>query len=71
MGDLTLCMLGTCQTVLSTADFFFFKTSVFKNSLRNAIKVSNSLDPDQARQYVGPGLGPDCLQALTKVDTSR
>ena len=25
------------------------------------IKVANSLDPDQARQYVGPDLDPNCL----------
>ena len=24
--------------------------------------MSNSLDPDQARHYVGPDLGPNCLQ---------
>ena len=28
----------------------------------NTIRVSNSLDPDQARHYVGPDLGPNCLQ---------
>ena len=25
------------------------------------ITFANSLDPDQARQYVGPGLDPNCL----------
>ena len=33
--------------------------------------MSNSLDPDQARRNVGPGLGPDCLQRLPADDTSR
>ena len=33
----------------------FFKT----------IRVSNSLDPDQARHFVGPDLGPNCLQRLS------
>ena len=28
----------------------------------NTIKVSNSLDPDQARHFVRPDLGPNCLQ---------
>ena len=28
----------------------------------NTIQVSNSLDPDQARHFVGPDLGPNCLQ---------
>ena len=26
----------------------------------NTIRVSNSLDPDQARRCVGPDLGPNC-----------
>ena len=26
------------------------------------MRVSNSLDPDQARHFVGPDLGPNCLQ---------
>ena len=36
--------------------------------------MSNSFDQDQARHYVWPGLGPNCLnicQQTTKVDTSR
>ena len=41
-----------------------------KKSLRNTIRVSNSLDPDQARHFVGPGLGPSCLQSLSTDDTS-
>ena len=31
----------------------------------NTIRVSNSLDPDQARHFVGPDLGPNCLQWLS------
>ena len=31
----------------------------------NTIRVSNSLDPDQARRFVGPDLGPNCLQRLS------
>ena len=34
--------------------------------------MSNSaLDPDQARPFVGPDLGPSCLQRLSEDDTSR
>ena len=33
--------------------------------------MSNNLDPDQARHFVGPDLGPDCLQRLSADDTSR
>ena len=32
---------------------------------RNIIKVSNSLDPDQAQYYVGPNQGPNYLQMLS------
>ena len=32
---------------------------------------SVSLDPDQARLFVGPDLGPNCLQRLFADDTSR
>ena len=31
----------------------------------NTTRVSNSLDPDQARLFVGPDLGPNCLQRLS------
>ena len=33
--------------------------------------MSNSLDPDQARRFVGPDLGPNCLQRLSADDTIR
>ena len=33
--------------------------------------MSNSLDPDQARHFVGPDMGPNYLQRLSTVDTSR
>ena len=55
---------------LSSADFF--KINFFlKNSFRNTISLSNSLDPDQARHFVGPDLGPKCLQRLSADDTRR
>ena len=31
----------------------------------NTIRVSKSLDPVQARHFVGPNLGPSCLQRLS------
>ena len=40
----------------------FFKITFSKNSLRNTIGVSNSLNTDQARHFVGPDVGPNCLQ---------
>ena len=33
--------------------------------------MSNSLDPDQANNFVGPDLDPNCLQRLSAEDTSR
>ena len=41
--------------------WIFFKT----------IRASNSLDPDQARHFDGPDLGPNCLQRLSADDKSR
>ena len=54
--------------------FFFSKSTFSKNSFRSIIRVSNSLDPDQAGQFVGPNLGPNCLQRSPEGkadDTSR
>ena len=28
------------------------------------VRVSNDLDPDQDLRYIGPGLGPNCLQRI-------
>ena len=33
--------------------------------------MSNKLDPDQARQNVGPDLGPNCLQKISADDSQR
>ena len=42
-----------------------------KNSFRYANRVSNSLDSDQARCFVRPDLGSNCLQRLSADDTYR
>ena len=34
----------------------------------NTIRVSNSMDPDQARHFVRPDLGPNCLQRFSADD---
>ena len=34
-----------------------------KNLFMNAIRAPNSLDPVQVPYFVGPGLGPKCLQS--------
>ena len=38
------------------------------NSLDATIRMSNSLDPDQAQHFVGPDLGPNFLQRLSADD---
>ena len=60
----------TLHALLSSADFFSKLTSL-KYSFRNIIRVSISLDPDQARRFVWLDLGPNCLQSLSADDTSR
>ena len=51
--------------------WFFSKSTFSKNSFSNTISVSNTLDLDQARRFVGPGLGPNGSQTLSADDTSR
>ena len=46
----------------------FFKINLLENSFRNTIRVSNSLDPDQARHFVRPDLGPKCLPKFSADD---
>ena len=55
--------------VLSSADFFS-KSTFSKNSIRNNIRMSNGLDPDQDRHSDGPDLGSNCLQRLSADDKS-
>ena len=50
---------------------FFFKLTFSKKSFRNTVRESNSLDPNQARRFVEPDLGPDCLQRLSADDKSH
>ena len=64
---LALCMLGTLHAILSSADIFIY---LFKSS--GILSEShNRLDPDQARHFVGPDLGPNCLQRLSADDTGK
>ena len=43
------------------SNFVFFSKNYFKFT----ISVSNSLYPDQAQHFIGPDLGPDCLQRIS------
>ena len=51
--------------------WLFPKSTFLKNSFRNTISVSNSLDPDQTWYIVGPDLDSNCLQRLSADDISR
>ena len=55
--------------VLSSADIF--QNELFQKSFRNTFREPNGLDPDQDRRFVGPDLGPNCLQRLSADDKSR
>ena len=56
------------HSCLSSADFS--QNQLFlKISFRN--RVSNSLDLDQARHFVGSDLGPNCFQSLSADNKSR
>ena len=64
--------MGILHAFLASADFFLNRKKLFeKKYFRNTTRVSKSLDPDQARRFIGPDLGPDCLQKLSADDTSR
>ena len=43
----------------------FFEINFSKNSFKNTIRVSNSLDPEQDPHFVGPDQGPNRLQRLS------
>ena len=59
--------MGNFACFLSSADFYP------KKKIKNTciIRVSNSLDPHQARRFVVPDLGPNCLEILSADDTCR
>ena len=55
----SLSMLGNLAFfILSSA--VFSKSAFSKKSSRNTIRVPHSLDPDQARPFVGPDLNTNC-----------
>ena len=50
--------------MLPSADFFknsFFQKILFQEHYQSV----KQLDPDQDRHFVGPDLGPNCLQRLS------
>ena len=60
-----------------SSDDILFKISLFvvgfflKIYFGNISRMSSSLNPDHARRFVGPDLGPNCLQRLSADDTSK
>ena len=50
---------------------FFFKKKSWTLSEPGHQSVKISLDSDQARHFVGPDLGPNCLKKLSADGTSR
>ena len=62
---------GASRQRVSRMLIFLSKSSFLKNSFRNTIRVSNSLDPDQARHFVGPDLGPNCWPRISADGASR
>ena len=66
----SLCLLGNFFMLFAVCRFFS-KSAFTKNSFRNTIRVSNSLDQDQARHFVRRDLGPNCLQRLPPDDTTQ
>ena len=67
---LILCMLGIFSR-FSLACWLLSKLTFSKKNLRETIRASNNLDPDQGRYYVWPDLWPRCLQSVSVDDTSR
>ena len=66
---ITLCMLCTFH------DFFFSSVNFFRNQLKKIYQEYHQsvkyLNPDQARRFVGPDLGPNCLQRFSAEDKIR
>ena len=71
-AQLTLCLLGNFACSFAIC-YFFSKSAFSKNSSRNTIRVSNSLDPIRLDILSGLifDLGPNCLQKLSADDISR
>ena len=55
---------GYSQKVVSTSCFVLNSLHARSNFCCLLVTFANSLDPDQARQNVGPDLDPNCLTPL-------
>ena len=70
IGRLILCLLGYSACFLSSTEIFF-KINFLEKSFSITVRVSNSIDPDQDLEFVGPDPGPDCLQRSSPDDTGK
>ena len=74
---MNLNLLFACWVILYafllSADFLNKENILFKKSPLKILSDchANSLDPNQARLYVGPDLGPGCLQRLSAPSRKR
>ena len=58
-----------CKSMAKSAVLVIQK--LYMLGVLNTIRVSNSLDPDQVRHFVGPDLGLTCLQRQSEDNKSR
>ena len=49
----------------------FFKINFLEKFFQDYNQSVNNLDPDKTQHFVGPDLGPNCLQRISAEDTSR
>ena len=72
-ADLSLRWLhkSYCRFCHALAQIIVLTLCMHGNLIMTTIRVANNLDPDQARLFVGPDLGPNCLQKLSADDKSR
>ena len=66
---LNVSFLVICHDFLLFAEFI--QLNFFKKYLPGILSVSITLDPDQARHFVEPELGPTSLLKLSAGDTGR
>ena len=66
-GQLIFACWVIFHVFLSSADFF--QNELFQKFFQEHYqRLSNGLDPDQDQHFVGPDLGPNCLQRLSAAD---
>ena len=63
-----LCMLRNFSQFLAVCSVL--RSNFLKNSCRNTIRMSNSLNPDKAKEFVRPDLESNCLQKLSADNTT-